>query len=205
MSDQILTCPHCRNQFTRGATVCSSCNSNISYLKIWTDEFTQKYIRMCRVWNAMTAVYLLGWLAYLIYGIYKKEYAEISSAIFDFFFAGAIFLVTFVWLPGKLGLFKLLFITLKRIMCGSEKFRTDRTRLKLTRFVQGKLISTAGRAPDYLHIGSFSLALGGKASTIKDTSTNAVRYIDVSNETGNHCEVFVPVGCECIGVLDLKL
>lgn len=205
MSDQILTCPHCRNQFSRGATLCSNCNSNIIYLRIWTDEFTRKYIRMSRIWNVMTSLYLLVLLAYLIYISFVRGYSGIGTAIFSMCFIGIIFFALFLWLPRKLGIFKLLFITMKLIMCGNEEFRTDRTRLKMSRFVQGKLISTEGRAPDYLHVGSFSLALGGKASTIKDTSTNAVRYLDVSNETGNYCEVYVPARCECIGVLDLKL
>ena len=71
--------------------------------------------------------------------------------------------------------------------------------------LKAKIESVSGRAPDYVHIGDFSFAVGGQSAEIKDTSTNDVRYIDFSTKTQQYCEVSVPGACESLAVPDLKL
>ena len=198
-----IPCPHCRNGVVLGAAVCAGCHANISYLKIWTPEYSAKFVRLCRIWRiaffsylALIAVFTIG------SALHQSTTSGVIIAMVLGPFASFLF---FFWLPGKLQLFKLLFSLLKLFFCGRDEFRDDLTRIRYSRFVQGKIESVSGRSPDYLHIGAVSFAVGGKSPGIRDTSTNDVRYIDFSTESQQYCEVSVPGGCESLAVPDLKM
>ena len=53
-----IPCPHCRNGVVLGAAVCAGCQANVSYLKIWTLEYSAKFVRLCRIWRMAFFSYL---------------------------------------------------------------------------------------------------------------------------------------------------
>lgn len=198
-----IPCPHCRNGVILGAAVCAGCHANISYLKVWTPEYSAKFVRLCRIWRIAFFSYLALIAGFtIVSALHQSETIGVIIVLFLGLLVNCLF---FIWLPDKLQLFKLLFNLLKVVFCGKAEFRDDLTRIRYSRFIQGKIESVSGRAPDYVHIGDFSFAVGGQSAKIKDTSTNDVRYIDFSTKTQQYCEVSVPGACESLAVPDLKL
>ena len=53
-----IPCPHCRNEVILGASVCTGCQANISYLKVWTPEYSAKYVKLCKICRILGLIYL---------------------------------------------------------------------------------------------------------------------------------------------------
>ena len=192
-----IPCPHCRNEVILGASVCTGCQANISYLKVWTPEYSAKYVKLCKICRILGLIYLALVVIYTIASILHES--DALAIVLSVILAPIVSFIFFFWLPEKLQLFKLLFNLLRMFLCGKEEYRDDLTRIRYSRFVQGKIESVSGRAPDYVHVGDFSFAVGGQSPSIKDTSTNDVKYVDFSNETQQYYEVRVPEACESLG------